>query len=355
MAILRLSQPEVVQLSFSLLRTARCALLPAVCLGACLFAPMPAHAQAGSRPAVLFDTPDPFYHSLQGSGAVGQPGHEAVVPAGVWMLPAATRYLMWVELEQGRLNILEQLPAGGLMLRKRIPVSIGKQGIGKDREGDQKTPIGTYRITSFLNDGALDDFYGPGAYPLNYPNALDRRLARTGHGIWLHGLPKGMGERPFLDSDGCVVIDNESLLLLAPVVAAGLTQIVLSREPIRWVPLHEQQRQGDALEQALLEWERAWEARDAAAYEAWYAEDFSDFARNKRNWAKYKRAVNAGKAWIRLELSDISMLVDPAEQQLVTVRYFQDYASDNYNWKGWKEQIWRHGDRGWQIIYEGNG
>jgi len=357
MAILRLSPPEVVQLHLSLLRTASRVLVSAVCSGVFLLAPMSLHAQAGSRPAVLFDTPDTFYHSLQGSGEIGQVGlaYQAVVPAGVWKLPATTRFLLWVELEQGRLNILEQVPEGGLILRKRIPVSIGKQGIGKDREGDQKTPIGTYRITSYLDDGVLDDFYGPGAYPLNYPNALDRRLARTGHGIWLHGLPKEMGERPFLDSDGCVVIDNESLQLLAPVVATGHTQIVLSREPIQWVPLPEQLRQGRALEQALLAWKRAWEGRDDAAYEAWYADDFSDSARNKRNWAQYKRTVNASKSWIRLELSDISMLVDPVDQQLVTVRYFQDYASNNHNWKGWKEQIWRNGEQGWQIIYEGNG
>jgi len=312
-------------------------------------------AQAGSKPAVYFDTSSSIRHSLPDSN---QPRHgedETLVPEGIWMLPSETRFLLWVELEQGRLNILEQLPGGDLALRQRIPVSIGKRGIGKSREGDQKTPVGTYRITSFLGDAALDDFYGPGAFPLNYPNALDRRLDRTGHGIWLHGLPKGVGERPFLDSDGCVVIDNESLQQMQSLVAAGSTPVVLDNEEIRWVTMASQQQQKSALEQALEGWKDAWERLDDADYEAWYAEDFSDAVRNRLAWVDYKRRVNASKSWVKLELSQLSMIVDPQQQDLVTVRYFQRYASSNHDWQGWKEQIWRRGSEGWQIIYEGNG
>jgi hypothetical protein len=182
-------------------------------------------AQAGSRPATLFDSPASFYNSLAAAGQPGMTEHVPMVPEGVLMLSSAADYLMWVELELGRLNLLERMPDGGLIVRKRIPVSIGKQGIGKLKEGDQKTPIGNYYITSHLADEGLDDFYGTGAYPLNYPNALDRRLKRTGHGIWLHGLPKHVTERPFLDSDGCVVIDNANIEALAGLVSTGVTQI----------------------------------------------------------------------------------------------------------------------------------
>jgi murein L,D-transpeptidase YafK len=209
-------------------------------------------AQAGSRPATLFDTASSFYNSLAGSGQAVVAEHEPLLPEGVWMLPDTTRYLMWVELEQGRLNLLEQVPGGGLILRKRIPVSIGKQGIGKLKEGDQKTPIGNYHITSHLEDASIDDFYGPGAYPLNYPNALDRRLARTGHGIWLHGLPKDVAERPFLDSDGCIVIDNTSLAELTGIVATGVTQVIMSQHSLEWVAATTQQQKRAQLETGLV-------------------------------------------------------------------------------------------------------
>ena len=312
-------------------------------------------AQAGSRPATLFDSASSFYNSLSGSTQSGVTAQEPLMPAGVWMLSSATDYLMWVELEQGRLNLLERLPDGGLILRKRIPVSIGKHGIGKHKEGDQKTPIGNYRITSYLEDGSIDDFYGLGAYPLSYPSALDQRHGRTGHGIWLHGLPKDVRERPFLDSDGCVVIDNASLLELAEVVATGVTQVVMSQQPILWVAAASQGQKRAELEGVLHAWEAAWEARDNDAYLAFYADDFSDLYRDKSSWSVYKRRVNSSKRNIEVELSDISMLVDPVERNLVTVRFRQSYDSDNHIWKGWKEQIWRNSGARWEIIYEGSG
>jgi hypothetical protein len=162
-------------------------------------------------------------------------------PEGLLHWPASERYILWVELDQGWLKVLEIRDNGGLVMRRQVPVSIGKQGAGKVREGDQKTPMGIYRITSHLSDGALDDFYGIGAYPLDYPNSLDRLEGRTGHGIWLHGLPKGVDSRPFLDSDGCIVIDNRSLDAIAGEIIPGQTSIVLSPQALTWVSAEAQQ------------------------------------------------------------------------------------------------------------------
>ena len=327
-------------------------------LGFCLLgcAPSLTLAQAGSRPALLFDSASSFYASVSTSLPAG--GSEEILPlmpSGVLRLPASARYLLWAELAQGQLNVLEQVAPDSFVLRKRIPASIGKRGIGKLREGDKKTPVGVYRLTSHLADSQLDDFYGLGAYPLNYPNARDLQLGRTGYGIWLHGLPKHVGERPLLDSDGCIVVDNDSLLDLAANIRTGDTWIVMSAEAMHWVEASTQRERRASLEAALVQWEQAWEARDNDAYLAWYAEDFSDLRRNKRQWAEYKTRVNSAKQHIHLELSDLSMLPDPQQGELVTVRYFQRYRSDNYNWAGWKEQLWRESPQGWRIVYEGEG
>lgn len=313
-------------------------------------------AQAGSRPALLFDSAASFYSAIAGSvlGGSGASQVEAVVPAGALQLPASARYLLWVELASGQLNVLEQVAPDSLVLRKRIPVSIGKRGIGKLREGDKKTPVGIYRLTSFLDDAQLDDFYGLGAYPLNYPNPRDQQLGRTGHGIWLHGLPKHVGERPLLDSDGCIVVDNASLLDLADNISTGETWIVMSPDDIQWVASGSQHALRESLDAALRAWEQAWEARDNEAYLQFYAADFSDLQRDKSQWSSYKTRVNSGKRSIQLDFSDMSMMQDPQHQDLVTVRYYQSYRSDNYNWAGWKEQVWRQSTDGWQIIYEGD-
>lgn len=327
-------------------------------LGFCLTTLLPAtaDAQAGSRPALLFDSAASFYSAIAGSvlGGSGAGQIEAVAPAGALRLPESARYLLWVELASGQLNVLEQVAPDSLVLRKRIPVSIGKRGIGKLREGDKKTPVGIYRLTSYLDDGQLDDFYGLGAYPLSYPNPRDQQLGRTGHGIWLHGLPKHIGERPLLDSDGCIVVDNQSLVDLAANISTGETWIVMSPDPIQWVATGSQRDLRDSLDAALAAWERAWEARDNEAYLEFYAEDFSDLQRDKEQWASYKTRVNSSKRSIDLYFSDMSMLQDPEHQDLVTVRYYQSYRSDNYNWSGWKEQLWRKSPDGWQIIYEGD-
>ncbi len=312
-------------------------------------------AQAGSRPPQYFDSPQMFYHSLNGS-APNQPSGaqpQPLAPIGVMALAPTTHYVLWVELEQGRLNVLENLGSAGVVLRKRIPVSIGKQGIGKKREGDNKTPIGIYRIESFLDDAGLDDYYGIGAYPLNYPNALDALAGRTGHGIWLHGLPKQAQQRPFLTSEGCIVIDNRSLDALAREIGPGTT-MVLSSQELQWVAPSQQDQRRTSLQLAIDRWRSAWESRDSGDYLDFYAQDFSDLHRNKSAWSDYKTKLNSSKKFIHVEVSDVNMVVEPEKSDVVNVVFRQKYASDDYHWQGKKQQLWRQTDEGWKIIYEGD-
>jgi hypothetical protein len=85
-----------------------------------------------------------------------------------------------VELVKGRLSVLESQPEGCMAVRQVIPVSIGKNGFGKEVEGDRRTPVDVYRPTLFREDEQLIDFYGLGAYPLNYHNLYDRQRHRPG-------------------------------------------------------------------------------------------------------------------------------------------------------------------------------
>ena len=307
------------------------------------------YAQAGSsEPLRLFS-------DQQYSGGVAKPSQEALLPAGVIRLADSEQYLLWVELNTGKLHLLERIATGGMITRQIIPVSIGKNGVGKLIEGDRKTPVGVYRLTSFLKDQQLDDYYGLGAYPLNYPNISDRQLGRTGSGIWLHGLPKGTESRPLLDSDGCIVIANDSLQELAQYVNIGVTHIVLSDKPLIWKEKEKSEIPLTTLTQAFESWKIAWENRDNRTYLGFYANDFSDFRRNKQQWDEYKSRINNSKRWIEVDTSNASFFADLNEPNLVTVRFLQDYKSSNYNWQGWKEQLWRETAKGWKIVYEGNG
>ena len=176
----------------------------------------------------------------------------------------------------------------------------------------------------------------------NYPNAIDLLNGRTGSGIWLHGLPKNVAERPLLDSDGCVVIDNDSLLQMARYIQTGRTPIILSQSDLQWVPLNQEDTRTESLSHALESWRRDWESRDHRRYVSWYADDFNDLLRDRSQWSDYKRRVNGSKSFINLEFSDISFISDPCDPEIVIVRYYQNYQSSNYNWRGWKHQLWRH-------------
>lgn len=319
----------------------------AMLLGSCCSLTL---GQAGSSAPRVFGVSDGAH-----SGGSAPVEFNAMLPRGVVKLAEEEQFLIWVDLAAGKLNILERSTRGGMELRLVIPASIGKNGFGKQVEGDRKTPVGTYRLTSFLTDEQLIDFYGLGAFPLNYPNILDRRSRRTGSGIWLHGLPKDVATRPLMDSDGCVVIDNDSLEKMHQYITTGSTHMILADGPLVWEPVAAAGTRRQGLEQAITEWEHAWEDKDNAAYLSFYAEDFSDFSRNRAQWADYKTRVNNGKRWIEVEASQFSFFADHNQPELVTVRFYQDYSSSNYQWRGWKEQLWRETADGWEIIYEGNG
>lgn len=95
-------------------------------------------------------------------------------------------------------------------------VSLGRGGVGKEAEGDQKTPIGSYALGK-----PRPSVSGFGVFiPIGYPNAADRARGRTGHSVGIHGPPDG-SEHPadiFEATDwtfGCIAVarleDNEAI------------------------------------------------------------------------------------------------------------------------------------------------
>lgn len=47
---------------------------------------------------------------------------------------------------QGKLSVFEKVDGGWTVKLSNIPVVLGKNGIGKQKEGDGKTPLGTYTL-----------------------------------------------------------------------------------------------------------------------------------------------------------------------------------------------------------------
>jgi hypothetical protein len=155
---------------------------------------------------------------------VGVP--KGAIPSAVIQIGPGTDTVLLVESERSRLWILTR-KGDSIAVVANHYVTVGQQGIGKEREGDRKTPLGVYRIQSEIPGTKLIDFYGPLALPLDYPNPMDRARAKTGSGIWVHGVPSDRYARPPLASDGCVVLANEDLLALRKYAKPGRTTVVV--------------------------------------------------------------------------------------------------------------------------------
>ena len=92
------------------------------------------------------------------------------VPRYVLQLDPDQKHALVVDSRRSRLYVFENV-GGRPQFIADYYVTLGKNGVEKTREGDQKTPIGVYHVTANLPRQKLTDFYGAGAYPINYPNA----------------------------------------------------------------------------------------------------------------------------------------------------------------------------------------
>ena len=151
------------------------------------------------------------------------------VPRYLLQLRPNQKHALVVDTKRSRLYVYEN-QRGRLQFVTDYYVTIGKQGAAKMREGDQKTPLGVYHVTANLPRAKLTDFYGSGAFPINYPNEWDKRQGRNGHGIWLHGTPSDTYARPPRASDGCIVLSNPDLEALGLGLQVGLTTVIIAEE-----------------------------------------------------------------------------------------------------------------------------
>lgn len=232
-------------------------------------------------------------------------------------------------------------------------ISQGKAGAEKQREGDNKTPVGVYHVTSVMPREKLTDFYGKRAFPLNYPNEWDKMQGRNGYGIWLHGVPRDTFARPPKSSEGCVVLANQDLDALSTYLQIGLTPVIISNG-IEWLTLDDWQTERTALNQAIENWRKDWESRDVARYLTHYSGKFRSGNQNLESWSKQKREVATAKSWIKVDLNKLSVLRNPGnKEEVVMVSFEQDYRSNNLNNIAQKRQYWTKENGRWKIIYEG--
>jgi len=277
------------------------------------------------------------------------------VPRYLLQMQPDQRFAIVVDTKRSRLYVYENdLKNGG---RPRFVadyyVTQGKLGAEKLVEGDKKTPVGVYHVTANLPRQKLADLYGNGAFPLNYPNEWDKRQGRGGSGIWLHGTPSDTFARPPRASDGCVVLTNQDLDVVAKNLQVGLTPVIISNS-VEWLSLDDWARERGELSKSIDAWRADWESRDTDRYLKHYSPRFKVGTQDFDEFAAQKKQVNASKEWIKLKIDNLSVLRNPGKEEVVVVTFDQDYRSNNLNNQMKKRQYWLREGGQWKIIYEGS-
>ena len=234
-------------------------------------------------------------------------------------------------------------------------MSIGLNGIRKQKAWDKKTPLGTYFITERLDTTRLHDKYGAAAFPLDYPNAWDRYNSRTGSGIWLHGVDRHHPQRPPLDTEGCLALQNDALLQVADTLEPLVTPVIVAPE-MKWASTAEIEETRLEFRIAIDQWRQSLSDGDLRAYLALYSDDFRYRDMDKADWSAYRLQTFEARHLQRIEISGLLLLADPAEPELYLSRFTQVLATDDNVIETTKRLYWRRtADRRWQILSEDSG
>lgn len=284
---------------------------------------------------------------LQGLREQPPVGH---VPSQFLQLSERSRHAIAVDTSRARLYLFEN-SGQGLRLVTSYYVSVGKLGTGKQAEGDQRTPLGLYHITSQLDRAKLTDFYGAGALPINYPNPYDARRGKTGGGIWLHGTPPGQYARAPRATDGCVVLANPDLRHLLQTVQSRSTPVLIASQ-LQWVSPHAPRpAEVQAFVEALQAWRMAKTSGEVDRLLPHYSPDASASGKSLAQWLPTLQSEMARHKGRELELKDLSFLrwTDSSDTMVVTFGEVLRGARTGPI----KRQYWMRSGAHWKIFFEG--
>lgn len=274
---------------------------------------------------------------------------EGTVPSQFLKLSPQTRTAIAIDAARSRLYLFTNTPRG-LQLTADYYVSVGKAGTIKSQEGDQRTPLGVYYITSNLDTKVLNEFYGAGAMPLNYPNILDIKRGKSGSGIWLHGTPPQQFARAPRSTDGCLVLSNPDILALIRRVSVGETPVVVSSQLV-WKPANQLQSQARPFETTLNAWREAKEAGDLKKVLGFYTLDFVSYGKSLEQYTTQIRSELKTTKGRTITLKDLSYLQwsDSAETMVTTFGEVVEGRRTGVH----KRQYWVRSANDWQIFFEG--
>jgi murein L,D-transpeptidase YafK len=228
---------------------------------------------------------------------------------------------------------------------KEYGCSTGENSGPKSRKNDKKTPEGIYFFTKSFVKRQLSSTYGILAFPLDYPNQMDKKQGRSGYGIWFHGTEEVLKPR---DTNGCVVLENRDIKELASHIRLYKTPVIIS-EKIDMIPYKKLKEEARNLETLIHTWAQAWEKKDIDRYMGIYSQQFTSRGMDYDRWKAYKTrlAKKYGKINVGIENLQIFMAND-----LILAKFEQTYSTAGFKSQGKKRLYLAKNSDEWRIVCE---
>jgi len=137
----------------------------------------------------------------------------------------AIDHVLLVEKESQKLYVYAY--DGQFRELKRYQCSTGENKGSKKQSGDRKTPEGVYFFNNRFTKRDLTPIYGTRAFPIDYPNYMDRFAGKNGSAIWVHGTNKKLKDR---DTNGCVAMINKDIDELDKYIDLHHTPIIIQKK-----------------------------------------------------------------------------------------------------------------------------
>ena len=279
------------------------------------------------------------------SGRVKKPiSQPTLIPAGILRWPGNNSpYAVLVDKSAQKVFLYHR---DNLFSPSKIyPCSTGENEGPKSKQNDRKTPEGIYFFTNSYVKKNLSPIYGARAFPIDYPNTMDKKEGREGYGIWFHGTNKPLKPR---DTNGCIVLDNQHIDQLADYIKLYDTPVVISSK-IEMVRPEKLKKEKKDLEKIIEDWRREWERKEIDRYMSFYSRRFTAQGKDWDQWKRYKSRLANQYEKIRVEINNLQLL---RNDHLILARFNQRYKTEVFNSEGEKRLFLQKNSNEWKIVGE---
>jgi len=210
-------------------------------------------------------------------------------------------------------------------------VLTGQINGSKKIEGDLKTPIGAYKLVAKLTN--VDDFYGPFALQSNYPNEFDKSQNKTGHGIWIHGVPFKESRNPY--TKGCIALNNTQLENLDSSIDIHNSMLIISENN----DIDVNKNDIAIILSEIFAWKEAWKKSNINKYLSFYSKDFKRKDKSTlKKFANHKKRLFKRKEKKIIKLSNINIIPYPNDlnKNIYQIIMHEYYKTNNYKFIGKK-------------------